>query len=78
MCGFKSLREHQRDVAQLGSAAVLGTEGHRFKSCHPDFALVAQLEVGACLRNKRLLVRVQSGAFGDDAGEVATVGLEVS
>ena len=25
-----------RDVAQLGSASVLGTEGRRFKSCHPD------------------------------------------
>ena len=23
-----------RDVAQLGSAPVLGTGGHRFKSCH--------------------------------------------
>ena len=26
-----------RGVAQLGSASVLGTEGRRFKSCHPDW-----------------------------------------
>ena len=35
-----------RDVAQLGIASVLGTEGRRFKSCHPDHYLygpVAQL-----------------------------------
>ena len=25
-----------RDVAQFGSAPVLGTGGRRFKSCHPD------------------------------------------
>lgn len=25
----------RRDVAQLGSAPVLGTGGRRFKSCHP-------------------------------------------
>gem|GEM_PF-5356951 len=28
-----------RDVAQPGSASVLGTEGHVFESHHPDFAL---------------------------------------
>ena len=26
-----------RDVAQFGSAPVLGTGGRRFESCHPDF-----------------------------------------
>jgi len=25
-----------RDVAQFGSAPVLGTGGRRFESCHPD------------------------------------------
>ena len=30
------VRENPRDVAQLGSAPVLGTGGCRFKSCHPD------------------------------------------
>ena len=29
-------RSTQRGVAQLGSASVLGTEGRRFESCHPD------------------------------------------
>lgn len=28
-----------RDVAQLGSAFVLGTKCHGFKSCHPYFLL---------------------------------------
>ena len=28
-----------RGVAQPGSASVLGTECHRFKSCHPDSKL---------------------------------------
>ena len=32
-----------RDVAQLGSAPVLGTGGRRFKSCHPDTTLLVQL-----------------------------------
>ena len=27
--------EKKRDVAQLGSAFVLGTKCHGFKSCHP-------------------------------------------
>ena len=27
-----------RDVAQLGSAPVLGTGGRRFKSCHPEIS----------------------------------------
>ena len=25
-----------QDVAQSGSVSVLGTEGRRFESCHPD------------------------------------------
>lgn len=29
----------KRDVAQLGSAFVLGTKCHRFKSCHPYLLL---------------------------------------
>ena len=39
-CEFESHLEHERDVAQLGSAAALGAEGCRFKSCHPDFTSV--------------------------------------
>ena len=31
--------EQSRDVAQLGSAPVLGTGGRRFESCHPENAL---------------------------------------
>ena len=34
--GSRPLVKNVRDVAQLGSASVLGTEGRRFKSCHPD------------------------------------------
>lgn len=30
-----TLETNWRDVAQLGSAFVLGTKCHRFKSCHP-------------------------------------------
>ena len=41
------MRRHNikiRDVAQLGSAPVLGTGGHRFKSCHLEIkALLVQL-----------------------------------
>jgi hypothetical protein len=29
-------RSKNRDVAQFGSAPVLGTGGRRFESCHPD------------------------------------------
>jgi hypothetical protein len=32
-----------RNVAQLGSASVLGTEGRRFESCHSDDRELAQL-----------------------------------
>ena len=32
-----------RDVAQLGSAFVLGTKCHRFKSCHPYLLLLSSL-----------------------------------
>ena len=34
-----SLIEQSRDVAQFGSAPVLGTGGRRFESCHPENAL---------------------------------------
>ena len=34
--GRKAWRSLLRDVAQFGSAPVLGTGGCRFKSCHPD------------------------------------------
>ena len=33
---FQSIK---RDVAQFGSAPVLGTGGHRFKSCHLESEL---------------------------------------
>ena len=38
LVGYKPLNRYQliQDVAQLGSASVLGTEGHRFKSYHLD------------------------------------------
>lgn len=32
----------KRDVAQLGSAFVLGTKCHRFKSCHPYLSTVTR------------------------------------
>lgn len=32
-------KERLRDVAQFGSAPVLGTGGRRFESCHPENAL---------------------------------------
>lgn len=28
------------DIAQLGSARVLGTRGRRFESCYPDYTLM--------------------------------------
>ena len=31
-----NLMIRSRDVAQFGSAPVLGTGGRRFESCHPD------------------------------------------
>lgn len=35
---------YYRDVAQFGSAPVLGTGGRRFESCHPDsYTLLVQL-----------------------------------
>ena len=47
-----------RDVAQLGSASVLGTEGRRFKSCHPDHLMGPQLSwESACLARMRSGVR---------------------
>ena len=33
-----------RDIAQLGSASVLGTEGRRFESCYPDFLTPLECE----------------------------------
>ena len=42
-CGFNSHQEYHRGVAQFGSAAALGAEGRRFKSCYPDRALVMEL-----------------------------------
>lgn len=33
----------KRDVAQLGSAFVLGTKCHRFKSCHPYLLILSSL-----------------------------------
>ncbi len=47
-CEFESHQEYERDVAQLGSAAALGAEGCRFKSCHPDFASMMQLVDISC------------------------------
>lgn len=36
-----TLQTNWRDVAQLGSAFVLGTKCHGFKSCHP-YLITAQ------------------------------------
>ena len=36
---IKEIKIH-RDVAQLGSAIASGVIGRRFKSCHPDQALI--------------------------------------
>ena len=36
-------RKKDRNVAQLGSAPVLGTGGHRFKSYHSDISMVSVL-----------------------------------
>lgn len=42
--GFPTIQWHcttnERDVAQLGSAFVLGTKCHGFKSCHPYLLLL--------------------------------------
>lgn len=40
----------ERDVAQFGSAFVLGTKCHRFKSCHPYLLLL--LLKGAVTRDQ--------------------------
>ena len=37
------INELQRDVAQLGSAFVLGTKCHGFKSCHPYLSITSSL-----------------------------------
>ncbi len=36
--------EKYRDVAQFGSAPVLGTGSRRFESCHPETPLVQLVE----------------------------------
>lgn len=36
----RQLKKKKRDVAQLGSAFVLGTKCHGFKSCHPYLLLL--------------------------------------
>ena len=40
-------RRGDRDVAQFGSAPVLGTGGRRFESCHPEnaFSSVGRTQV---------------------------------
>ena len=49
-----------RDVAQLGSASVLGTEGRRFKSCHPDDSEAVRTECpGGFLRTYGPLPRAE-------------------
>ncbi len=37
LCTIKIIKDN-RDVAQFGSAPVLGTGGRRFESCHPEDA----------------------------------------
>ena len=46
---------HQRDVAQLGSAAALGAVGRRFKSCRPDSLMTMALVRALALLNGRLM-----------------------
>lgn len=50
-----------RDVAQFGSAPVLGTGGRRFESCHPDFT---KNEINFCGSNLLNVTR-SLGKLGD-------------
>lgn len=43
-----------RDVAQLGSAFVLGTKCHGFKSCHPYLLLLLWAVTGDFLRSTHI------------------------
>jgi hypothetical protein len=46
LCTIKIIKDN-RDVAQFGSAPVLGTGGRRFESCHPEdaFSSVGRTQV---------------------------------
>ena len=39
---FFKTRKYTQDVAQSGSASVLGTEGRGFESCHPEWFFSAK------------------------------------
>lgn len=45
-CTMKLYNNLKRDVAQLGSAFVLGTKCHGFKSCHPYLLLLLWVVTG--------------------------------
>ena len=63
----------KRDVAQLGSAFVLGTKCHGFKSCHPYLLLLLwavtrdqlrSIQIGHNLQlNETICMRVQKSSF---------------
>ena len=46
-CGFDSClaRHLNREIAQLGSASDLGSEGRRFESCFPDHVITSGLYI---------------------------------
>ena len=64
---------NERDVAQLGSAFVLGTKCHGFKSCHPYLLLLLwavtrdqlrSIQIGHNLQlNETICMRVQKSSF---------------
>ena len=37
---YNKIIKKYRDVAQFGSAPVLGTGGRRFESCHPELEIL--------------------------------------
>lgn len=47
-----TLQTTGRDVAQLGSAFVLGTKCHRFKSCHPYLSLLEIAVTGDSVKSR--------------------------
>ena len=53
------INQLQRDVAQLGSAFVLGTKCHGFKSCHPYLLL----RLWAITRDQLRLIKIENGTY---------------
>jgi hypothetical protein len=55
---FPEARNFFRAFRRWLNGLDLESSARRFKSCRPDHARVVQLGRGACLRNKRLRVRI--------------------